>query len=79
MWRQRPSPEQAPAPAGRTLLWYRRPARVWTDALPIGNGRLGAMIYGGVAKEDLQLNEDTIWEGYKRDNVDNPAAGWGAP
>jgi alpha-L-fucosidase 2 len=44
-------------------LSYRQPARVWTEALPIGNGRLGAMVFGGGAEERLQLNEDTVWTG----------------
>ena len=44
-------------------LWYRQPAAKWTEALPIGNGRLGAMIFGGVAREHLQLNEGTLWAG----------------
>lgn len=44
-------------------LWYRQPAVEWTDALPIGNGRLGAMIHGGVGREELQLNESTLWSG----------------
>jgi alpha-L-fucosidase 2 len=46
-------------------LWYNQPAnpRVWEEALPIGNGRLGAMVYGGTAREQLQLNEETIWAG----------------
>jgi alpha-L-fucosidase 2 len=44
-------------------LWYRRPASEWTEALPVGNGRLGAMIFGGVPVERLQLNEDTFWSG----------------
>lgn len=42
-------------------LWYRRPAPDWNEALPIGNGRLGAMILGGVAEERLQLNENTLY------------------
>lgn len=46
-----------------SLLWYRTPASVWTEALPVGNGRLGAMIFGGVGREELQLNEDTLWSG----------------
>ena len=53
-------------------LWYRQPAANWNEALPIGNGRLGAMVFGGVADERLQLNEDTIWAGEKRDRL-NPA------
>ncbi|ODT76583.1 MAG: alpha/beta hydrolase [Pelagibacterium sp. SCN 64-44] len=44
-------------------LWYREPAIEWTDALPIGNGRLGAMVFGGVGREELQLNESTLWSG----------------
>src|SRR5690242_20551630 len=51
---------QDAAPSALTL-WYRQPAEVWTEALPIGNGRLGAMVFGGVAHERLQLNEDTLW------------------
>jgi alpha-L-fucosidase 2 len=45
------------------LLWYDKPATEWTDALPIGNGRLGAMIFGNPASEQLQLNEDTLYAG----------------
>jgi alpha-L-fucosidase 2 len=45
------------------LLWYSAPAKQWTEALPIGNGRLGAMVFGGVTQERLQLNEDTLWAG----------------
>ena len=44
-------------------LWYNRPATVWTEALPVGNGRIGAMVFGGVEKELLQLNEATLWTG----------------
>ena len=44
-------------------LWYRAPAVEWTDALPLGNGRLGAMVFGGVGREELQLNEETLWSG----------------
>jgi len=44
-------------------LSYLQPARAWTEALPIGNGRLGAMVFGGVPEERLQLNEDTLWTG----------------
>src|ERR1043165_5381364 len=48
-------------------LWYTKPAAKWTEALPIGNGRLGAMIFGGVEKEHLQFNEETLWTGGPRD------------
>ena len=44
-------------------LWYEAPAKAWTEALPIGNGRLGAMVFGGMERERLQLNEDTLWAG----------------
>lgn len=54
-------------------LWYRQPASVWTEALPVGNGRLGAMVFGGAAHERLQLNEDTLWSGGPHDPV-NPEA-----
>lgn len=47
-------------------LWYAQPAAKWTDALPIGNGRLGGMVYGGVAQEHIQFNEATFWTGRPR-------------
>jgi alpha-L-fucosidase 2 len=50
-------------PAAANRLWYPRPAHEWTEALPIGNGRIGAMIFGGVARERLQLNDDTLYAG----------------
>src|SRR5678815_728845 len=55
------------------LLWYDKPAAEWTEALPIGNGRLGAMIFGGPAVEQLQLNEDTLYAGSPYD-PNNPEA-----
>ncbi len=51
---------------GSSRLWYRQPAQTWTEALPVGNGRLGAMVHGGLAEEHLQLNEDTLWNGQPR-------------
>src|SRR6187200_173547 len=51
------------APNGSTTLWYREPARRWVEALPVGNGRLGAMLFGDIKTERLQLNEDTLWSG----------------
>ncbi|MDF7799583.1 glycoside hydrolase family 95 protein [Pontiellaceae bacterium B1224] len=54
-------------------LWYEQPATEWTKALPIGNGRLGAMVYGGVQLEQLQLNEETLWSGGPH-CYDNPEA-----
>jgi len=52
-------------------LWYTQPAKEWTQALPVGNGRLGAMVFGTVETERLQLNEDTVWAGgpEERDRV----------
>ncbi|GAB3638431.1 glycoside hydrolase family 95 protein [Hymenobacter arcticus] len=44
-------------------LWYQQPAQQWVEALPLGNGRLGAMVFGGVEQELLQLNESTLWSG----------------
>lgn len=55
------------------ILWYRQPAEEWTGALPVGNGRLGAMVFGGVGTERLQLNEDTLWSGCPRE-WNNPGA-----
>ncbi len=64
----------ASAVAGDSLLlWYDKPAGEWTDALPIGNGRLGAMVFGGPASEQLQLNEDTLYAGSPYD-PNNPEA-----
>src|SRR6187402_1721731 len=54
-------------------LWYQQPAKNWHEALPIGNGRLGAMVFGGVESERLQLNEDSLWSGAPQD-ADNPKA-----
>jgi alpha-L-fucosidase 2 len=54
-------------------LWYRQPAEAWTEALPIGNGRIGAMVFGGVARERLQLNEDTLYAGGPYDPSDPEA------
>jgi alpha-L-fucosidase 2 len=54
-------------------LRYKTPAKEWTEALPIGNGRLGAMIFGGVEQEHLHLNEDTLWSGPPKD-WNNPRA-----
>jgi alpha-L-fucosidase 2 len=52
-----------------SLLWYTRPAATWTEALPVGTGRLGAMVFGGVERERLQLNEATLWTGGPYDPV----------
>jgi alpha-L-fucosidase 2 len=63
----------APAPTEPLSLWYRQPAERWTEALAVGNGRLGAMVFGGLTRERLQLNEDTLWAGGPYDPV-NPQA-----
>lgn len=60
-------------PKGRMALWYSQPATEWTQALPVGNGRLGAMVFGKVDRERIQLNEDTIWAGGPYD-PSNPEA-----
>ena len=46
-----------------TTLWYRQPGRKWVEAVPMGNGRLGAMVFGSAPKERLQLNEESLWAG----------------
>ena len=55
--------------AGETVLWYRQPAPLtnWEEALPVGNGRLGAMVFGGVQEERIQLNEGNIWSGSRKE------------
>jgi hypothetical protein len=53
----------AQPPAEPLRLWYRQPAKQWVEAVAVGNGRLGAMVVGGVAQERIQLNEDTLWAG----------------
>jgi len=60
-------------PPGRNVLWYKHAAGVWEEALPIGNGRLGAMVFGGVADERIQLNESSLWDGFALD-PNNPEA-----
>jgi alpha-L-fucosidase 2 len=63
----RPVPENtqftdpAPAPQSTSVLWYRQPAAKWVEALPIGNGSFGGMVFGGVTRDVLQFNHDTIW------------------
>lgn len=54
-------------------LWYKQPAKNWVEALPLGNSRLGVMVYGGTDKEELQLNEETLWAGRPHNNM-NPEA-----
>ena len=58
---------------GNHNLWYRESARNWNEALPLGNGRLGAMVYGGAKEEKICLNEDTLWSGVPS-FYENPSA-----
>ena len=64
---------KASAPVERQSLWYRQPAAKWVEALAVGNGRIGAMVFGGISHERLQLNEGTLWAGGPYDPV-NPQA-----
>ncbi|SDH80456.1 alpha-L-fucosidase 2 [Chryseobacterium taeanense] len=59
---------------GKYKLWYDKPARQWVEALPLGNGRLAAMVYGDPSEEKLQLNESSFWSGgpSRNDNPDGP-------
>ena len=56
---------------GLHRLWYRQPAARWLEALPVGNGRLGAMVFGGIDLERYALNEATAWSGAPGEH-DNP-------
>ncbi len=64
----------AAPPSNGATLWYRAPANYWNEALPVGNGRLGAMVFGGIEEERLQLNDDTLWTGVPRDYTHPGAA-----
>ncbi len=55
------------------VLWYCRPAEHWLEALPVGNGRLGAMVFGGIGRERLALSESTVWSGAPSTAHDNPS------
>ncbi len=66
--------KEAAAPAEPMTLWYRRPALWWeNEALPVGNGRLAAMVFGGIDHERIQFNEETVWAGKPSDS-NNPKA-----
>lgn len=60
-------------PPGSLNLWYRKPAQKWTEALPIGSGRLGGMVFGGIPRERIQLNDDALWAGGPKER-NNPEA-----
>ena len=64
----------ARAEPGPMVLWYAKPAAEWVEAVPIGNGRLGAMVFGGTQRERIQFNEDTLWAGGPRDYAHEGAA-----
>ena len=64
---------QAASPAPLQELFYDKPAAQWTEAVPLGNGRIGAMVFGGIADERIQINEDTLWGGGPRDYVNSHA------
>ena len=51
------------APEAALCLWYRQPAKLWEEALPLGNGHIGAMVFGTPGKERMQLNEESLWAG----------------
>lgn len=70
-----PTKGSAALPAGASRLWYQRPAEKWVEALAIGNGRLGAMVFGGVERERLKINEDTFWSGSPYDPAHDETAG----
>ena len=68
--------DATPTNTPKQELWYRQPAKEWTEALPVGNGRLGAMVMGGTEQERIQLNEETLWTGgpYDPDTSGGPVA-----
>ena len=51
----------------RTGIWFDQPAKTWNEAIPIGNGSLGGMVYGGVKSDTIKINEETLWSGGPRD------------
>jgi alpha-L-fucosidase 2 len=71
---QKPADRPSPAPVGDMVAWYRQPAQAWLDAMPLGNGLMGAMVFGGVQKERIALNESSFWSGRPHD-YDDPNAG----
>ena len=63
-------------PARSLELWYRQPAERWVEALPVGNGRLGAMVFGGPSSERIQFNEDTVWQGEPHSYANRGSRRW---
>ena len=72
------APSAGAAESSRYMLHFAQPAATWPDALPVGNGRLGAMVFGDPAIDRVQLNEESIWDGERRDR-NNPRAGEAVP
>jgi alpha-L-fucosidase 2 len=62
LWAAAAAAQRSPQPP--LVLWYPEPASLWVEALPVGNGRLGAMVFGGAAAERIQFNEETVWNGH---------------
>ena len=73
-WLGTPGIIAQPTAAAPNVLWYNTPAQKWEQALPIGNGRLGAMVYGQPARERLQLNDITVWGGAPQPDADRADA-----
>lgn len=70
------SPNTSPTKNHPNRLWYDHPARYWTEALPLGNGRLGGMFFGGIAAEHIQFNEESLWSGFPYDHANPTALAW---
>jgi hypothetical protein len=68
------SPENKDQPKSSLILWYDQPASIWEEALPLGNGKTGAMVFGGIRQERYQLNDNTLWSGYPEpgNNLNGP-------
>jgi alpha-L-fucosidase 2 len=72
-WSAQPAEKESWAKPSDYRIFFQQPATAWPDAVPVGNGRLGAVVFGGTARERIQLNEESIWIGEKRDR-NNPQA-----
>lgn len=68
------TPAHAQAGTDELVLWYPTPARQWVEALPVGNGKMGAMVFGGTARERIQFNEETLWAGFPHEYHQENAA-----
>src|SRR5208337_2775109 len=72
-WAAEPATQVSPSPRQQMVLWYRQPAEKWLEAMPMGNGLMGAMAFGGAQKERIALNESSFWSGRPHD-YDDPQA-----